>query len=44
MRITYRKLITKFVIAEYDTTQKFYMIKNQYTQVHIGTLSQTKYF
>ena len=32
------------VIDEYEATQKWFSIKNQYAQVHIGTLLQAKYF
>ena len=44
MRVPYQKSIARCVIVEYDTTQKLYSNKNQYAQVHIGTLLQAKYF
>ena len=37
MRIPYWSSITRGVIVEDDETCKWYRIKNQYKQVHIGT-------
>ena len=42
MRIPYRNSIKGCVIIEDNEKWKLYIIKNQYVQVHIGTLSQDK--
>ena len=44
MRIPYHNSIDRCVIVERDAMRKLYGIKNQYAQVHIGTLLQYKYF
>ena len=44
MRIPYQNSIARYVIVEYNPTQKLYMIKNPYAQVHFGIKQQANFF
>ena len=44
MRIPYRNSMKQYMIIEDNPAQKLNKIKDQYLQVHIGTLSKAKYF
>ena len=42
MRFTHRNSIARGVIVEYNKMRQLYRIKNQFTQVNIGTQYQAK--